>query len=672
MIRWLAVLAACIALLLGLPAPAQAHATLLFTTPAADGAVPTSPPQIQLVFDQAVVPTDSTLSLTGPDGDIEVGPVELSHRGQVLSVTVRERLEPAEYEVTWVVTARDGDSMAGEFRFEVGSSDGLSLTSQTPATPGASLIGVLRWLLFAGLALLLGGITGQRLAARTSEPGDPRPPLRTGAVLAVLATLGLALVQAGGGSLLGGISRVEVLIDSTPGRIAMAELTLALIVLVMLLIRGSRSVMVAGALGLAALEGLRAHPHAELPGWGALLLAVHLLAAAVWIGALVHTIRVARRRGAAGARAVVVAYARLALWLVLAVLVAGALAAVTLIPLNDMVLVLIDTTYGRWLAVKLGLVVVALGFAFTGRWFLRRGRGQPSVAARIEVGALAGVLAASAALTALAPPALSDAPLPFPPPPSGPVVALGARAGWIGIGATASQGQLVVRLVTPDLVTPDPDVGETDAQEEEFTLAGNLSPATREPHPLHFRACGQGCFVAPVDWGPGHSTVTLNADGEHFDGGNAAILVPWPARPSPDLLRKAVAATGLEPKVVIHEQVTSDTSSGLGDLSGIPLTGREYLEAGPFGSGVAPVVVRLDQRTLSLGYPAEATYVQLTLDRHDRIVREVLAAPNHLVNRTLVYPVHDHRPAGPRGMLGERPDGHPARSSEAPRSSVGP
>ncbi len=620
-------------MLLGLPAPAQAHATLLFTTPTADGAVPTSPPEIQLVFDQAVVPTDSALTVIGPKGGIEVGAVELSHGGQVLSAAVRERLDPGEYEVAWGVTARDGDSMAGEFRFAVGSSAGLSLTPQAPATPGAGLIGVLRWLLFAGLALLLGGMAGDRLARRTSEPGDPRPLLRTGAVLAVVATVGLALVQAGAGSLLNGISRVGALIDSTPGRLAVAELGLALLIL---LVR-RRPVAITGAVGIAVLEGMRAHPHAELPGWGALLVTIHLLAAAAWIGALVHTVRVARRRGGLGARAVVVAYARLALWLVVAVLLAGTLAAVTLIPLDDIVSVLTRTPYGRWLSFKLGLVLLALGFALAARWFLRGGSRQPSAAARMEVGALAGVLAASAALTALAPPAAGDAPLPFPPPPSGPVVALGTRAGWIGIGATASQGQLVVRLVTPDF-----HASETETGDEDYTLAGNLSAATGRPHKLQFRACGKGCFVAQVAWSPGHSTVTLNADGERFNGGTTAVIVPWPARPAPDLLRKAVAATDHEPSVVIHEQVTSDTGSGLGDLTGIPLTGREYLNTGPFGSGRAPVVVRLDEHTLALGYPAEATYALLTLDHHDRIVREVLAAPNHLVTRTLVYPKHDH------------------------------
>lgn len=632
MIRRLAALVALIALL-GIPAPAQAHATLLFTTPTADGAVPTSPTQIQLVFDQAVVPANTALTVSGPDGRVDVGAVEPSHGGRVLSVPVAGRLEPGEYEVAWGVTARDGDSMAGEFRFSVGSSAGLSLTSRAPTTPGAEMTGVLTWLLFAGLALLVGGIVGDRLARRTAEPTDPSPLLRTGAAIAVLGALGLALLQAGDGSLLVGLTRVHVLLDSTPGRISVVELALAGLALVV----ARRPVILTAAVAIAALEGIRAHPHAELPGWGALLVTVHLLAAAVWIGALVHIVRVARRRDGSGARAVLRAYARLALWLMVAVLLAGSLAGLVLIPLDDLVPVLTGTGYGRWLAVKLGLVLMALALALAARWHLARPRREPSAAVRLEVGALAGVLVASAALTALAPPAAEDAPLPFPPPPSGPVLALGTRAGWIGIGATASQGQLVVRLATPDLIA-----GGTEAGADEFTLAGNLTPGDRGTDRLDFRACGQGCFVAPVDWRPGRTTVSLEADSEEFGGGAVALVVPWPARPAPDLFRKALAATEREPRVIVHEQVTSDTGSGLGDLTGIPLTGREYLDAGPFGSGVAPVVVRLDQHTIALGYPAEATYTQLTLDHHGRIVREVLAAPNHLVTRTLVYPGHDH------------------------------
>lgn len=355
-----------------------------------------------------------------------------------------------------------------------------------------------------------------------------------------------------------------------------------------------------------------------------------------------HVVRVAfaRRRAGEGARGIVADYSRVALWLVLVVVAAGILSAIVLLPLGELPGVLTETAYGRWLIAKLALVVLAVALALSARWHLTRRRRQPSAAARVEAGVLTGVLVTSAALTALAPPASGDVPLPFPPPSVGPVVAVGDRAGWIGIGATASHGQLVIRLSTPD-VTP----GLDDEAPEHDSLDGNLTAPEDSERQLRFRHCGPGCFVAPVDWTSGHSTVTLEADTERFQGGTAALVVPWPPVQRPELLEAAVKATRAEQRLVVYEQVTSNTGSGLGDLTGIPMPGDEYVEVGPYGSGRAAVVVQLDrkgdERTIALGYPGEATYVRLTLDHHDRIVREVLTAPNHLVTRTLVYPDAD-------------------------------
>jgi hypothetical protein len=41
--------------------------------------------------------------------------------------------------------------------------------------------------------------------------------------------------------------------------------------------------------------------------------------------------------------------------------------------------------------------------------------------------------------------------------------------------------------------------------------------------------------------------------------------------------------------------------------------------------------------TLALAYPAEKVFVLLTIDRQNRILREVLTSGKHLVTRTLVY-----------------------------------
>lgn len=643
-------LLAAVLLLVAAPSPANAHATLLFTTPSVDGAVPTSPAQIQLVFDQPVVPASSGITITGPDDHrVPLGEVASGHGGQTVTAPVVATLATGDYLVEWFVTAADGDTMAGEFHFAVGTTAGLSLTATSTTTGGAASTVALRWLLFAGLALVLGGAVGARLARRTATgltdaTGAPRAWLALGALLGLGAAVGLALSQIGGGSAARGLRDPSwpQLLDSSPGRIAVTEVGLLALVLLTLRLpaRWATPLAVLLAGGVTVAEGLRAHPHAGLPGWGAALVAVHLFAAAVWVGALAHVVRVAlwRRRRGFAVPPLVVAYARLALGLVVVVLVAGSLAALTLVSPGDVFEVLRGTTYGRWMTVKLGLVLLALVLAMWARWRLLRRRPQPSLAVRLEASVLLIVLLASAGLTTAAPPNVGDVELPFPPPAAGPVVSVGGRAGWVGIGATASQGQLVVRLTTPDMDSAiDPQDG-TD-----YDLAANLTaPHAARADALRFRRCGTGCFVAPVEWGRGTSTVTLDVQSERFAGGEAALSIAWPAEPSPRLLSEVQRAMLAVPRVSVHEQVTSDTKAGLGDRATFVMSGRRYLTIGPYGSGVATTVVILDRKpgetTLALAYPGEGTYVRLALDHHNRIIREVLAAPNHLVTRTLVYP----------------------------------
>ncbi|KRB73134.1 hypothetical protein ASE01_20395 [Nocardioides sp. Root190] len=619
--------------------------------------MPTSPAEIQFVFDQPVVPASSTITVTGPDAnEVPLGEVASGHGGQTVTAPVGETLKTGEYVVEWFVTAADGDTMTGEFHFAVGSTAGLSLTPASSETGAAPTLVALRWLLFAGLALLLGGAVGARLARRTAAPGtgqddQPQAWLTGGALVALIAAVGLVLNQIGGGSIVRGLSGESwsPLLDSPPGRIAGLEVGLLVLVLLALRLptRWATQVVLLLACGVTAAEGFRAHPQADLAGWGAILVAVHLLAAAVWIGALVHVVRAAmwRRRRGLDARPLVAAYARMAIWLVVIVVTAGSLAGLRLVAPSEVLEVFRSTTYDRWMIFKLTLVLMALGLAMVARRRLRH-RPQPSAAARLEVSVLLVVLLASAGLTASAPPNLGEGALPFPPPAVGQVVAVGGRAGWVGIGATASQGQLVVRLTTPRMDST------TEAQSEtSYRLSANLTlPGAGRSAVLRFRRCGVGCFVAPVEWAPGTNTLTLDTGSERFAGGKVALTLPWPADSHPRLLRSARNAMLAVPRVDVHERVTSNTNAGLGDPAEFNMTGPDYVTVGPYGSGVAPIVIVIDrtagETTLALAYPAEGTYVRLTLDDHDRIVREVLAAPHHLVTRTLIYPEaaepHEH------------------------------
>lgn len=648
--------------------PAQAHATLLFTTPAADGAVAQSPDDIHLVFDQAVVATGSSLELTSPRGEaFDVGQPAATDDPRVLASPVHEVLATGEYTVHWQVTAPDGDTMVGSFRFGVGSTSGLSSTpeeEQSATVRGVPALTALRTLLFAGLSLALGGLVGARHARRTRQLGgaedvDPAPWTAPGAALGLVAGLGLALAQLGGGVLAEGIARwhqAPSLLASTPGRVLVIQV-LAFATAALLAVRARRgpAPLVRQRLAGAALfvvagaEGVRSHPEAAAPGWGAALVVVHLTAAAVWVGALVHVVRVARaRRGRGVATApVVLAYAHTAWLLFLLVALTGTANVLVLARPRGLFDTLLESEYGGWLLAKLTLVAVVAACALLARRHLaRRARRQPGATVRLELVSLVGVLAVSALLTSLAPPARQDLPLPFPPPPAGPVTAVGARAGWIGVGASASEGQLVIRLRTPDAgefgdgVEPTGRVGEV---EDGYRLAANLvAPGADDGRGLEFRRCGSGCFVAPVEWTPGRHVLTLDAGALAWDGGAAALNINWPPRQSPATLRRAVRVMRKVDHFTLHEQVTSDTSAGLGDAQQLGMSGPEFLDTEPYVSGVAPSVVvtgRSDDETeLALAYPAEGIYVRLLLDSRHRITRETLTAANHLVERTFVYP----------------------------------
>jgi hypothetical protein len=73
------------------------------------------------------------------------------------------------------------------------------------------------------------------------------------------------------------------------------------------------------------------------------------------------------------------------------------------------------------------------------------------------------------------------------------------------------------------------------------------------------------------------------------------------------------------------------------------LTSADFAATEPYSSGDAPQMVLLPatatrQTRLALGFPAEARYVQLTLDQTGRIVQEVQIDPKHLPRRQFLHP----------------------------------
>jgi copper transport protein len=392
-------------------------------------------------------------------------------------------------------------------------------------------------------------------------------------------------------------------------------------------------------LAVVAAEGLRAHPENVVPVWGAMLTWAHLLAAALWAGMLLYVVRagITWREHPEAVRALVRLYSRAAAWLFSLVVVTGVVSALVLVPFRS----LFTTDYGRILIVKAALVGAAAALALAGRRWLRRrpaDRAGPALATRIEAAALAGVLAVAALLRTIAAPSLasSGGALAFPPPASGPVVPLGGRAGEVGIYATASAGQIVLHLATPE---------ENGAPAPQFTVSMTLAGPHGTAAALPVRGCGQGCVVAPARWMRGHNLLTLGITVTDWAGGTTSLDVPWPPVAGASLLRQALAAMRQVRAMTVYEQVTSDTALGAGTPHAIGTSGPGFLAIEPYAGGIAPVADLVTgsggQQILLLGFPDAGTWAELTLGAHDapdRFAHEILIDSDHLISRGFAYP----------------------------------
>lgn len=102
---------------------AQAHISLVASTPAADAVVAT-PKQIDLVFNERLVPRASRLELSAiKNGEaaekVEHIDIEFINDGKTLRAKLHHSLGAGIYRVQWRAVGDDNHPMTGEFRFTV-------------------------------------------------------------------------------------------------------------------------------------------------------------------------------------------------------------------------------------------------------------------------------------------------------------------------------------------------------------------------------------------------------------------------------------------------------------------------------------------------------------------------------------------------------------------------
>lgn len=127
----------CLALLVGqvgVSAPAQAHASLTSSSPAADATVDSAPSDVVLEFSDAIN-EPAFVSVTAPDGTL-VAEGEAAVDGTTVEQSVPGPGQQGVYRVDYRIVSTDGHPVEGDYEFEVTS--GAAAAGEDTSQDGAS------------------------------------------------------------------------------------------------------------------------------------------------------------------------------------------------------------------------------------------------------------------------------------------------------------------------------------------------------------------------------------------------------------------------------------------------------------------------------------------------------------------------------------------------------
>lgn len=407
--RLLLTIAGSLAVLVAFAAPAAAHAELESTDPVGGAVLDAPPDQIALAFTEPVVVSAESVRVYDSNGDrVDTGrPQHPDGRSSDVAADVPD-LDDGAYIVTWRVISADSHPVHGAFTFRVGdapAADTQALLQQLLNAEGGShtvgvAFGVIRFLAFAALVVLLGGAA---FLLAIWPAGIPRAKRSIAAawIAAVVTTAAALALQAvySTGRPLGDVLRWSVVgdvFDTRFGRAWLARLLLlaAAAPLLAVTVRADahRRRLLAvplAVIGAAVLvtPGIAGHPGADHPAAVAVLTdTLHLAAISFWLGGLaLLTVLVLRARAEDNDPTDVVRrFSRAALVAVGVILATGLFQGWRQSRSVDAVT---DTTYGRLLLIKLALFAGMVGLAALSRSWVRRRTLTP--AANVGPGAAA-------------------------------------------------------------------------------------------------------------------------------------------------------------------------------------------------------------------------------------------------------------------------------------------
>lgn len=406
--RRLAALAAClgavIALLLGVAAPASAHAALIRTDPADGSVVQTAPDRVVLTFSEGVLLSADSLRVLDPQGkDVASGTPQhygAKDAGSTAAVALRTGLGNGTYTVAWKAVSQDSHPVAGAFTFSVGAASktavDLSGVSAVGGGAAGTLYGIARYFAYAGFALLVGSAVFLSVCWPRGTLLRPMRRIAAGGwATLVVSTIALLMLRGpySNGTGLGDAVDLDVMrqvLETRPGAALVSRLLLLAAAAVFLAVLfGSyakredpeeRADLAWGlgiggtvvATGIAATWAMAEHASVGIQRQVAMPVDVlHLLSMAVWLGGLITLLTALTVRSTAGT---VEPYAVRRFSLI------GLTAVSTLIGTGTYQAwrqmgswkAFVDTHYGQLLFLKIGLVCALVGAA----WFSRRWTAQ--------------------------------------------------------------------------------------------------------------------------------------------------------------------------------------------------------------------------------------------------------------------------------------------------------
>jgi copper transport protein len=385
-----AALAIIVAVLFATALPAFAHASLEASDPQSSATFPAGQPpsQITLEFSESVQLPEQAVRLLASSGKAVQG-VGSAHHGADDStvVTSLPKLADGTYVVDWRVVSADSHPINGAYTFTVGKASGDAnavaglLKSDTHRGVGIAF-GLTRALAFASVLGLLGAIVFLRLCS--PESGDD-PSVRAllwiaWVVAFVTSLLGIGMQAAySTGQDISGLwdtTAIRDVMDTRFGQSWLLRALLLLLVLPALRNPGRRRAPFVNALdavlGVAVLATFTFAEHARTGRWilvGTVTDLVHLGSASVWLGgvAVLATLLV-RRSVPHDAPVITARFSRVAAPAITLVAISGAVQAWRQTDGLDSVF---DTTYGRLLLTKIGLVIMIVAAASVSRHIVR-------------------------------------------------------------------------------------------------------------------------------------------------------------------------------------------------------------------------------------------------------------------------------------------------------------